>query len=245
MPSLVRLRVEELASRADVAVDTIRLYRSRRLLEPPEREGRIAWYGEAHVERLAEIRRLQGLGLTLATIGRIFAGELDAADTALAAAAAAAESEGPLTLADVAERSGVPLPLLQLAEQTGLLTPPRVDGGPQYSTADVEAARAATGLLDLGLPLGDLLELARRHHAEVRSVAEGAVALFDEHIRHPLREAGLPDDEAAARLVEAFEKVLPATVAIVTHHFRRTLLAVAQEHLERVDPSTFDRLRAL
>jgi hypothetical protein len=46
-------------------------------------------------------------------------------------------------------------------------------------------------------------------------------------------------------LVEAFEKVLPATVAIVTHHFRRTLLAVAQEHLERVDPTTFDRLRAL
>ena len=32
----------------------------------------------------------------------------------------------------------------------------------------------------------------------------------------------------------AFEDVLAATVAVVTHHFRRTLLAVAQEHIERV-----------
>ena len=32
----------------------------------------------------------------------------------------------------------------------------------------------------------------------------------------------------------AFEDLLPATLAIVTHHFRRTLLAVAQEHIERV-----------
>jgi DNA-binding transcriptional MerR regulator len=244
----MRLRVEELAARADVAVDTIRFYRSRGLLPPPEREGRIAWYGQSHVERLAEIKRLQGLGLTLATIGRILSGELDAADAALAAATVSAEAEaedGPLTLAEVAERSGVPMALLQLAEQTGLLTPPRVDGGPQYSTADVEAAASAMSLLELGLPLDELLALARRHHDAVRSVAEGAVALFDDHIRHPLRDSGLPEDEAAARLVEAFEKVLPATVAIVTHHFRRTLLAVAQEHLERVDPAAFGRLAAL
>ena len=239
----VRLRVEELAAKADVAVDTIRFYRSRGLLPPPEREGRIAWYGDEHLGRLAEIKRRQSQGLTLATIGRLFSGELDAADAALAAAVAV--EEGPLTLADVAERSGVPLALLQVAEQTGLLTPPRLDGGPQYSTADVDAARAAMSLLDLGLPLTDLLDLARRHHAAVREVAESAVAMFDDHIRHPLRDAGLPDDEAAARLVEAFERVLPATIAIVTHHFRRTLLAVAQEHLERVDPSAFDRLRAL
>ena len=239
----LRLRVEELAARTDVAVDTIRFYRSRGLLPPPEREGRIAWYGSEHLERLAQIKRLRGQGLTLATIGRLFAGELDAADAALAAAVAV--EEGPLTIAEVAERSGVPLALLQLAEQTGLLTPPAIDGAAQYSSADVDAARAAMSLLDLGLPLADLLDLARRHHTAVREVAEGAVALFDDHIRHPLRDAGLPDDDAAARLVEAFEKVLPATVAIVTHHFRRTLLAVAQEHLERVDPSTFDRLRAL
>ena len=39
------LRVEDLARAADVSVDTIRFYQKRRLLPPPTRRGRIAWYG--------------------------------------------------------------------------------------------------------------------------------------------------------------------------------------------------------
>ena len=66
-----RLRVEELAERADVSVDTIRFYQKRRLLAPPEREGRVAWYGSDHLERLARIRELRSEGLTLALIGRV------------------------------------------------------------------------------------------------------------------------------------------------------------------------------
>ncbi|HEV7525836.1 MAG TPA: MerR family DNA-binding transcriptional regulator, partial [Acidimicrobiia bacterium] len=40
-----RWRVEDLARIADLSVDTIRFYQKRRLLPPPERSGRIAWYG--------------------------------------------------------------------------------------------------------------------------------------------------------------------------------------------------------
>jgi hypothetical protein len=61
-----------------------------------------------------------------------------------------------------------------------------------------------------------------------------SVELFDRYVRHPLRDQGLPSDEAAARLVAAFEEVLPATLTIVAHHFRRILLAVAQQHIEQV-----------
>ncbi len=43
------LRVEDLARAADVSVDTIRFYQKRRLLPPPTRRGRIAWYGPQHV----------------------------------------------------------------------------------------------------------------------------------------------------------------------------------------------------
>ena len=48
---------------ADVSVDTIRFYQKRQLLPPPRREGRIAWYGPEHVERLARIKDLQRRGL--------------------------------------------------------------------------------------------------------------------------------------------------------------------------------------
>src|SRR5437879_1161953 len=136
-----------------------------------------------------------------------------------------------LTLDEVAVRSGAPLSLLRAAEQAGLLAGP-------LTADDVDAARAAMRFLDHGLPLPDLLDLARRHHAAMEDLVEAAVALFDDHVRHPLRDAGLPDEEAATQLVEAFDELLPALVAVVTHHFRRTLLTTAQAHLERVQTVT-------
>ncbi len=77
------MRVEQLSMRSGVPVDTVRYYQSKGLLAPPRREGRIAWYDDGHLERLARIRSLQRRGFTLATIVRLVDGELDAADEAL------------------------------------------------------------------------------------------------------------------------------------------------------------------
>jgi DNA-binding transcriptional MerR regulator len=231
----VDYRVEALAAKADVSVDTVRFYQSRGLLPPPRREGRVAWYRDEHLERLGRIRRLQARGLTLATIARLLAGELDAADEALVTAVAAdTDDEVLLTLEELAERTGIPLGLLQAVVKEGLLVPRRAGGQDRFTSADVAAGAAGLRLLEAGLPLPEVLDLARRHHAAMREVAERAVELFDTHVRHPLRSSGLPDDEAAARLVEAFTTLLPATTELVTHHFQRTLLNVAQEHIERV-----------
>ena len=228
-------RVDELAAVADVSVDTVRFYQSRGLLPPPRREGRVAWYGDEHVRRLARIRDLQGKGFSLAAIRRFLDGDLDAADEALkTAVATGGDDDAPLTLDQLADATGLPVALLQAVEREQLLVPRMVDGEPRYTRADADVARAGLRLLEHGLPLADLLDLARAHHAAVRDTAERAVALFDEHVREPLSREGLDDAEAAARLVAAFDEVLPATVTLVAHHFRRTLLAVAQQHVERV-----------
>ncbi len=79
----MEMRVEQLSVRAGVPVDTVRYYQSKGLLTPPRREGRVAWYDDSHLERLARIRALQQRGFTLATIVRLVDGELDAADEAL------------------------------------------------------------------------------------------------------------------------------------------------------------------
>ena len=223
-------RVTELAEAADVSVDTVRFYQARGLLPPPRRQGRVALYGEEHLQRLARIRSLQTRGLTLAIIGRLVRGELDPADEALAAALHGGGETASLTLAQVAERSGLPVAVLATLEKEGLLEP-REEG---YTHDDVEVALAGRRLLEHGLPLPELLDLARRHHAAMVDVAERAVGLFDDHIRRPLRRAGLDDAAAAARLVDAFGSLVPATVTLVSHHFTRTLLSVAQQHLERV-----------
>jgi DNA-binding transcriptional MerR regulator len=231
----MRYRVDELASRAGVSVDTVRFYQARGLLPQPERSGRVAWYSESHLDTLQRVRDLKEKGFTLATIRRLLAGDLDAADEALVAAI---ESPSPdradarLSLDELAERTGVSPALLQAIEREGLLVPRETDEGPVYTEDDVAAVSAGLQLLEAGLPLGELLALAREHDAAMRPVAERAVDLFVRFVRDPIRGATPSDEEAAEKLTEAFAKMLPATGALVGSHFRRLLIAEAQARLE-------------
>jgi DNA-binding transcriptional MerR regulator len=230
-------RVEALAAAAGVSVDTVRFYQGRGLLDPPRRSGRVALYGDEHLERLARVKALQQRGFSLVVIARILRGELDEADEALVEAVATSQEEvngAPeefWTLAELGQRAGVPEPLLEALEREGVLVPRHRHSEARYTEADLVALRAGLRLLEYGLPLGEVLDLARTHEQAARLVAEQAVTLFDRHIRQARRSDGT---EAAAELVGAFHALLPATVALVAHHFRRILLAVAQEHIEAV-----------
>jgi DNA-binding transcriptional MerR regulator len=69
----MELTIDELASRAQLPVRTLREYHSMRLLPSPERRGRVGVYGAQHVERLALIGRLQRRGYSLAGIKDLLA----------------------------------------------------------------------------------------------------------------------------------------------------------------------------
>jgi DNA-binding transcriptional MerR regulator len=228
--------VEQLAASCDVSVDTVRYYQSRGLLPLPVREGRVAWYGPEHAERLLQIRDLQGKGLTLAAIRRVVPGELGVADADLAAAVAAARGESDdtelLTLDAFSVRSGVPASLIQAVEREGIRLGRVVDGEERYTVADIEMVRTALRLLEFGLPLADLLSLARDADTAMRGLAERAVELFDEHVRKPIRDTAGDDERAAEQMVEAFAQLLPAVTQLVSHHFRRVLLETAEDHMQ-------------
>jgi DNA-binding transcriptional MerR regulator len=68
----VSFTVDELAAAAGLPVRTVRHYQSEKVLPPPERKGRIAVYGQAHLDRLLLIGRLQDRGLRLAAIRDAF-----------------------------------------------------------------------------------------------------------------------------------------------------------------------------
>ena len=243
----MRYRVEQLAAACDVSVDTVRYYQSLGLLPAPAREGRVAIYGAEHAERIRRVRGLQRKGLTLAVIKRLLEGTIGRgdADLAQAVAAAQAEDEAFLTVDEVAERSGVPVALLRSIERAGLRIGRRIDGEERYTDADVEMVRQGLRILEAGFPLQDLLALAAEYDGTARATAERAVELFDTYVRTPVRDSGASDTEAAEKLVAAFRDLLPAVTGLVAHHFRRVLLAVAEEHIERVgDPAEIEASRA-
>jgi DNA-binding transcriptional MerR regulator len=157
---------------------------------------------------------------------------LDAPDAALAAAVADDE-DAPYDLDDLAAEVGAGRALLEAVARAGLLLPHHLDpdGTPRYSRADAEAVRAGLTLLDAGLPLGELLDLARHTDEAVRSVAGHAVEAFLRFVRDPVRGTSGSDDEAAERLVTAYQEMLPATERLVAHHLRRRLLVEAAERI--------------
>jgi DNA-binding transcriptional MerR regulator len=259
----MEMRVEQLSVRSGVSVDTIRYYQSKALLEPPRRQGRVAWYDEDHLERLARIRSLQHRGFTLATIVRLVTGELDAADEALLAelsgvhqapapdgppsseGGSSTELEAGFTIAELAEETGVPLALLKAIEAEGLLIPSRMGDVERYTSEDVAASKAGLLLLDWGIPLSALLELARRHNEATQAVAREAVAMFSTYVRGPLRhgrQVGPPPDGSTGsreedgidRLLQAYAELLPAVNDLVGHHFTRTLVRAALDHVDQV-----------
>jgi hypothetical protein len=117
-------------------------------------------------------------------------------------------------------------------EREGIRLGRTVEGEPRYASADIDIVRTALRLLDFGLPLGDLLALARDTDAALRSVADRAVDLFDEHVRKPIRDTAGDEGAAAEQMVEAFGELLPAVTRLVAQHFERVLLETAEERIE-------------
>lgn len=185
----MRFRVDDLAARCDVSVDTVRFYQAQGLLPAPEREGRIAWYSDVHAERLTRIRELKDKGFTLASIKRLVSGTADAADEALVSAVAGGtDGTTGLSVEELAERTGVSPALLAAIEREGLISARRIDGESRYTDADAAAVSAGLALLEAGLPLSELLDLARTHDAAMRKVAAQAVEMFVTFVRDPIRE---------------------------------------------------------
>jgi DNA-binding transcriptional MerR regulator len=233
----MRYRVEQLASACDVSVDTVRYYQSRGLLPQPAREGRVAWYGPEHVAAIRRIRRLQGKGLTLQAVARVLGGGRRKADADLADAVAEELGEVEdltelLTLGEFSQASGVPASLIQAVEREGIRIGRSDKGVVRYTPADIEFVRTALRLLEYGLPLGDLLSLAREADSALRRLAEDAVELFNRHVRAPIRDSAGDEAGAAAQMVEAFRDLLPAVTSLVSDHFRRVVLEIAEERIE-------------
>ena len=222
-------RVQELAERAGITVELLRSYQSKGLLPAPRHEGRVAWYGERHLERLRLIRDLKERGDSLRAIERAVE---RGAEQPEEAAAVAELPEERLTLAELAERTRVPPAMLRSLEASGVLRPRRSGRKWWYTEADVSAVRMLLSLVGGGLPMEEFMRVASVQLDTAQAVADGAVELFMKYARAPLLEAGLSQREEAERMVAALRLMMHAATALMTYNFQRMVLAAAQRVVE-------------
>jgi hypothetical protein len=139
-----------------------------------------------------------------------------------------------VSLDELAQLSGLPPTLLEVVVREGFLRPAQTDPTPLFDPADAEPIRSGMALVEAGLPLGELLELARRMDAAMRPIADLAVDVFARFVRDSVEATSDTDEEAANRLVDAFSTMLPAAGHMVEHHFRSLLVEGARKRLRQV-----------
>ncbi|WP_234322627.1 MerR family transcriptional regulator [Streptomyces sp. NRRL S-350] len=228
-------RVEELAEAAGITTRTLRFYRERKLLQPPRKEGRIAWYGDEHLARLRMIAELLERGHTLGGIAELIgAGESgrDVADLIGLEAAIVApwSDEAPVRLDwdELKAAFGDQLTEENTAESIaqGYITVEE-HGITHVSRRLMEAT---TELVAEGVPLSAVLDASRRTREHVDAIAEIFIEVVSEHLLSALAaDAPLPPGEAA-RLTERIQRVRPLARTVADAQF--TLAMDRRVHAE-------------
>ncbi|MFJ2775865.1 MerR family transcriptional regulator [Kitasatospora sp. NPDC087315] len=217
-------RVEELAEAAGITARTLRFYRERKLLPPPRREGRIAWYGDAHLARLRVIAELLERGHTLGGIAELIGAGESGRDVAEligleAAIVAPWSDETPVRLdwEELKATFGDQLTEENTAESIarGYITV-EDDGITHVSRRLMDAT---TALVAEGVPLSAVLEASRRTREHVDAIAEIFTTVVAEQLLGALSaDAPLPPGEAA-RLTERILRVRPLARTVADAQF--------------------------
>ncbi|WP_416986525.1 MerR family transcriptional regulator [Streptomyces sp. T028] len=174
-------RTEELAREAGITVRTLRFYRERKLLAPPRREGRIAWYDDHHLARLRTIAALLDRGHTLTGIAEL-ADALDhGRDVADLIGVGGPTEEEPIRLT----------PEELAARFEGQVTPENLAAALELgylATDGDEIVHISRRLLDVssalvreGIPLADVLAAGARVREHADALAELFTALVLRH----------------------------------------------------------------
>jgi DNA-binding transcriptional MerR regulator len=242
-----QLTIEELASRAGTATTTVRMYQSKGLLPPPDRRGRIGYYGEGHLARLRLIAQLQEQGFSLASIKRLTEAwesgrGLDDILGLEAQVAAAWAPEAPVRVKLSQFRqlfAGHPITpaIIRRAVRMRLIG---FDGiavtvkSPRLLEIGLELARS-------GIPVSEALDELEALQAAADSIAQRFTRVFERNMWEPFVAAGLPSSQvrpltdSLQRLSALAESVVDAVLRDALRREAGAFLAQQAARLDRAE----------
>lgn len=190
--------IDELARVSGVTVRNIRAYQARGLLPPPQVRARTGYYGPGHEARLELIKDLQGEGVKLDTIKKLFdttGGSTEQVVRFIRTVRGlfAAEDRQIVSVEELVERFAESDPnLLKRAQKMGLLN--EIDEG-QYEEVSPRLMAAAQAMTDMGIPMSRSLDVVDQLRRHADGIAKLYVDLFLGEVWQPFDASGRPDDQ--------------------------------------------------
>jgi DNA-binding transcriptional MerR regulator len=247
------MTIEQLASQADTATSTVRMYQTRGLLPPPVRRGRIGYYGPGHLSRLRLIADLQEQGFSLASIKRLTDAwesgrSLDdvlGLETQVASVWAHEEPVrvGLREFRELFPGQKLTPAIITRAIRMGLIT---LDGA-GVVVRNPGFLRIGSELAQQGIPAAEALDELQALQAAANTIAERFTGVFERHMWHDFVEAGMPSEQigpltqSLARLSALAEDV---TGLVLRDALRRKASQFLAEQATRLDQAgVLDGLR--
>jgi DNA-binding transcriptional MerR regulator len=218
-------RIDELAHRAGVTVDTIRYYAREQLLPPPERAGRHKLYGPEHLDRLTQIRDLQTQRFSLAAIRAVLDSDRPGLERLFGG-----DNRRQLSLAELVEESGVSAEVVDGLRQVGLLPDPAEFGADAYDDADLGVLKAVAELQAVGMPPEILVELGAIYVRHFRALQHDVHDMFAGKTRDDWDPAELVSLQR--QLTANTSRMIPATDQVLNYVHQRTIQRLTLEALK-------------
>ena len=179
----------------DISISKIRYLEGEGLVTPQRTRGGYRLFGEAELDRLERILRLQRDEFLPLKVIREKLERPTSPERRRRRASALGESEGELDQATLCERAGIDRRMARELEEYGVLTP-RVEGGERlYGETDAEIASICGRLAGYGI--------AARHLRTFRTSADREAGLLEAVVATGLRSRNPERREQATRDLQA------------------------------------------
>jgi DNA-binding transcriptional MerR regulator len=226
-PSGACWRIDDLARKAGLTVDTIRYYQREGLLPPGERSGRLSLYGPEHLERLERIKELQARRFSLAACRAL----LETNREAVIEGIFGDSPGGSYTFEELVDRANIDSALAVDLHDIGMLRDPAEYGRSAYDSDDLELVRTMAEIERLGMPAKALIELARIYADGIEATQREVVELFT--TGGDVQWEGDELEEFQTHIGDAASEILPLARKIVDYTHHRTIQRLALGAIER------------